>query len=122
MKTQTGQQGEQLAANYLQGQGYTILARNWRCRYGEIDIIARKGNLITFVEVRTRHADTTDEAFASINRSKQAKMRKAVLAYLQTCPTPDAIWQVDIIGVALPRFGNKQPAQIEHVEDALGWE
>ncbi len=117
-KTDTGKQGEQLAAAYLQGQGYQIVARNWRCKYGEVDLIARKDAVLVFVEVRTRHAATTEAAFASIQQQKQAKMRAAALAYLHNNDLQEQAWRIDVMGIALRHNGT---AQIDHVEDALDW-
>ena len=114
-----GNIGEQLAAHHLTQHGYTILATNWHCQYGEIDIIARAEDAtIVFVEVRTRRTTTTQSAFASITPTKQAKLVKSVQNYLNTHDLDDAAWRVDVIGVALPY---KQRAVIDHVQDALNW-
>ncbi len=115
-----GQRGETLAANYLRAQGYTILEVNWRCAQpkGELDIIARDGATLVFVEVRTRHSPTTETAFASITMRKQQKLIRTVELYLQTNNLTDHAWRIDVVAVALPRAG--QPI-IEHVEDALDW-
>jgi putative endonuclease len=77
-----GQQGEQLAAEYLKRKDYTILATNWHCKNGEIDIVAQKATTLIFVEVRTRHADSTESAFASITPRKQGRMIAAAQAYI----------------------------------------
>ena len=114
-----GSRGEQLALHYLRDQGYTILTMNWICRYGEIDIVAQQGNVIVFVEVRTRHAINTESAFESINPGKQRRMAAAAQAYLTAHQLEDSLWRVDIIAVAIPRMG--EPV-IEHVEDGLAWD
>lgn len=118
MTQQLGRRGEALAAAYLQGRGYTIVTTNWRWAQGELDIVARQGETVVFVEVRARHASTTETAFASINPRKQARMHSAVQAYLSAHTLDDALWRIDVIAVAVPRTG--QPI-IEHVEDALDW-
>lgn len=113
-----GQHGEQLAANYLKNQGYIIVATNWRCKHGEIDIIARKGDTLVFVEVRTRHADSPEVAFASITPRKRAKLTTSANIYLNMYRLDNMPWRVDVIAIAIPRSGNPI---IEHSEDALGW-
>ena len=113
-----GQRGEHLAAEYLKHQGYTILTTNWRCKYGEIDIIAREANTLVFVEVRTRHADTTEAAFESITPRKRGRMTASAQTYIALHNLDALDWRVDIIGIAIPRTG---APVIEHAEDALGW-
>lgn len=113
-----GQRGEALAAAYLEENGYVIIQNNWHCPHGEIDIIARKENIIAFVEVRSRHAENTEAAFASVKPAKQMRMRKSAYAYLAEHHLKNVEWRIDVIAVAFPRA--EQPI-IEHVENALDW-
>lgn len=113
-----GQRGEQLAAEHLQRQGYTIIGTNWHCKHGEIDIIAHLESTFVFVEVRSRHAETTEPSFESITPHKHKKMVAAANAYLTAHHLENANWRIDVIAVAIPRSG--QPI-IEQVEDALDW-
>lgn len=113
-----GAKGEALAVQFLKREGYSIVATNWHCRYGEIDIVARMNQTWVFVEVKTRQAMTTDTAFAGITAAKQKKFVKAVHLYLAEHKLDDVIWRVDAMAIALPR--SRQPI-IEHVEDALDW-
>lgn len=82
-----GEQGEALAAAFLQREGLTIVAYNYRCRFGEIDLIARQGNTIVFVEVRSRASDAYGGPAASINAAKRAKLLKTARHYLATLRT-----------------------------------
>lgn len=116
---QLGDRGETLAAQHLRERGYTIEAMNWYCTQGEIDIIARRDNILVFIEVKTRRASTTESAFASINARKQEKLIAAVHHYLRDHPHENIIWRIDAIAIALPP--NNQAPVIDHVEDALGW-
>jgi putative endonuclease len=77
-----GERGEALAAAFLQQQGLAIAARNYRCRFGEIDLIARDGETVVFVEVRSNNA--YGGAAASITGAKQAKLLKTARHYLTT--------------------------------------
>lgn len=79
-----GEQGEALAAAFLQRQGLAITARNYRCRFGEIDLIAREGETLVFVEVRSRASDSHGGAAASITAAKQTRLLKAARHYLAT--------------------------------------
>jgi putative endonuclease len=119
MSTQrTGKRGEELAAAYLKRGGYDIVATNWRCAAGEIDIVAWQGHTLVFVEVRTRHARTTESAFESITPRKQERLVASVHQYLTTHDLAAAVWRIDVIAVALGPAGDPD---IDHVEDALDW-
>jgi putative endonuclease len=117
-KRQIGEEGERIATQYLEKQGYTILDTNWHCRYGELDIVSRKAEIIVFCEVKTRRAATNDETLATITPPKRHRLIKSVYAYLKEHELDDAQWRIDAIAIAFPYRG--QPI-IEHVEDALGW-
>lgn len=117
---QTGQSGEKLALDYLVSHDYAIITTNWHCKFGEIDIVARKGDVFVFVEVRTRRSSTED-AYSSIDPKKQRKMVKAAYAYLaenNLNNSPNITWQIDVIAVARP---NSASPIIEHTENALDW-
>jgi len=77
-----GQAAEQLAATFLQGQGLRITLRNYRCRFGEIDLIARDGKTLVFVEVRSRSTENFGGAAASITRVKRDKLLRSARHYL----------------------------------------
>ena len=79
-----GEQGETLAADFLRRSGLTIAERNYRCRFGEIDLIARDGDVVVFVEVRSRAGNAFGGAAASITAAKQEKLRKTACHYLTT--------------------------------------
>ena len=85
-----GEQGEALAAAFLQKHGLSITARNYRCRYGEIDLIARDGKTLVFVEVRSRASGAYGGAAASITAAKKDKLLKAARHYLATLPSEPA--------------------------------
>lgn len=74
--------GEEMAAGYLEADGYEILCRNYRCPYGEIDIIARKDGYTVFVEVKTRTGQEYGQPAESVGRVKQRKIRQTAAFYL----------------------------------------
>ncbi len=77
-----GRHAEDLAAAFLQRQGLQLVVRNYRCRFGEIDLIAREGKTLVFVEVRMRMSNTFGGAAASITAAKRAKLLRAARHYL----------------------------------------
>lgn len=84
----SGAAAEDRAADHLQRQGLKLLARNWRCRAGEIDLIMQEGNALVFVEVRSRASTAFGGAAASITPAKQAKLIRAAEHYLLQHPNP----------------------------------
>lgn len=79
-----GRAAEQHAAELLRSQGLRVLARNWRCRFGEIDLIARDGTTLVFVEVRLRASEAFGGAAESIDAAKRRKLVAAANLYLST--------------------------------------
>lgn len=77
-----GDEAEERAARHLEAQGLKLLARNWRCRFGEIDLILRDGATLVFVEVRARGRGDYGGAAESITAAKQARLQRAAAAYL----------------------------------------
>ena len=88
LKTQTkhlidGNAAEALACVFLQKKGLKLIERNFRCTYGEIDLIMQDGNTLVFIEVRLRSGANFGGAAMSINQSKQQKLRRSAALYLQ---------------------------------------
>lgn len=115
---QLGAYGEQLAADHLVLNKYLIVDRNWRCKRGEIDIVASQADILVFVEVRTRHSGNTEAAFESVGRKKQNTMVDLAHIYLDSKGLHDQIWRIDVIAIAISE--SREPI-IEHIEDALAW-
>ena len=80
--TETGRAGEQIAARYLQKQGYRLLAMNYRTRYGEIDLIAQDGDTVVFVEVKTRKDASFAPAYAAVTPKKQERLRQTAQQWM----------------------------------------
>ena len=83
MTFNSGKTGETAAVKYLKGKGYKILDRNYRKTYGELDIVAQKGENIAFVEVKTRKSDNFGTPAEFVTLKKQKKLIKAAYAYIQ---------------------------------------
>jgi putative endonuclease len=118
-----GKWGEKLAAEFLADQGYSVIARNVRTPYGELDLIAQLSsehnpNDITtiFVEVKTRSSRSYGYPEESITASKREHLISAARHYLQEHPELDRDWRLDVI--AIERYRDKKPS-IRHFENAL---
>lgn len=107
-----GAWGEGLAAGYLLGQGWQILARNWRCEHGEIDILARDGIDLVIVEVKTRRTTEFGDPLEQVTRKKAARLRRLALAAAREFGTEHRGLRVDLIGVL---HRPHSPAQVRHV-------
>ncbi len=115
-----GARGEQLAAEHLERQGYVIVDTNWRCAAGEVDIIGREGEVLAFVEVRTRRGRRGPTPEQSLTPAKQAKLIEVARTYLQEHALTDARWRIDFVAVEMDRRGVLQ--RIELLRNAVtGW-
>ncbi|MDO4982370.1 MAG: YraN family protein [Eubacteriales bacterium] len=112
-----GRFGEDRAAAFLRKKGYTITERNYRCRVGEIDIIAEDRDFIVFVEVKTRKNDLYVQAREYVTASKQRKIRQTALMYLAFHETEKQP-RFDVIEVYIPEglFGT---VTLNHLENAF---
>lgn len=110
-----GQQGEALAVAYLEEQGYTVLARNFRFDRAEIDIIAREnaGELV-MVEVKTRNSSVFGDPQQFVSRAKIRQLVKAADGYLQLMGLDDVV-RFDIIAV----LKNSSQEELTHIKDAF---
>ena len=98
-----GKKGEDIAVVFLKKKGWKILERNYRKQYGEIDIIARKQNLLIFIEVKNRTTDSYGGGLYAINRKKKESFRLVARHFLQQNPsldTRDIICRFDLISIA----------------------
>ncbi len=115
-----GQLGEDLAADHLVKNGYKIIQRNYRNKVGEIDIVARKRGVISFVEVKTRESSPMSDFLPeqNVNFHKQAKLKKLCEMYLtEYNHHEDQEWQIDVIGIILDK--SHKNAIINHIENAV---
>ncbi len=112
---ETGEFGERLAREYLEGKGYRVLETNWRYRRAEIDLIAKHGEILVFVEVKTRRSAVFGRPEEFVSAQKEAFMADAASAYMEAIGHD---WEIrfDIISVLLP---NEFQPVIEHFEDAF---
>jgi len=114
-----GRRGEQLASQFLRRQGYAILASNWRSkgRKGEIDLIGWDGNVLCFIEVKTRASHGLVPAELAVNRAKQHELRGMAALYLQSAGRRPPS-RFDVVSVYLVPG---QPPEIDLFKDAFPW-
>ena len=118
----TGAHGEVIATGYLRDAGYTILGATWRCRLGEIDIIAQDGPVLVFVEVRTRSSarlGSPEESVTSTKRRRLADLAQTYLLFLEHAGTPWAgPWRIDVIALELSRRSGTA-TRLNHLVNAI---
>lgn len=114
---QKGGWGEERAARYLRLRAYRILDKNYRCRLGEIDLIARRGGFLVFVEVKLRRTDRFGEAREFVGRSKQERILATAQLWLQEHET-SLQPRFDVIEIYAPD-GPEGRVKINHIENAF---
>ncbi len=104
-------------AEYLREKGYIIVKRNWRCdRYGEIDIIAEKGNIMTFVEVKTRQKDSLTSGVEAVDRHKLNRTVNAANIFMKRLDSPLDM-RVDVAEVTVSFEDDGFKWQISYIEN-----
>jgi putative endonuclease len=113
-----GDFGERVAAAHLLAKGYEVIDRKFRVFEAEIDVVARDGDQLVFVEVRTRRGGAPGMAALSVSRTKARRLRHAVEWYVERHPElADAPLRIDVIAVELDRDGTLR--EVTHIEDAV---
>lgn len=107
-----------MVAGYLRDKGFTVLAANWRCRFGEIDLVAEDGTCLCFVEVKLRKSAYYGTAAEFVDRRKQEKLRTAATLYLAGHPT-DLQPRFDVIELYAPQGERTARPEIIHLENAF---
>jgi len=107
-----GKNGEKLAIQFLKNKGFKIITKNYYTKFGEIDIIAEKKDLLIFIEVKTRHTDKFGSPQESITKTKKQKIYLSIKTYLSKNKVNKQI-RFDVIGIKIKR--NK--AYINHIKD-----
>jgi putative endonuclease len=111
-----GEYGERLAARHLTDAGMVVLDRNWRCAQGEIDIVARDGDVLIFCEVKTRRGTTFGDPVDAVVAAKVRRLRQLAAQWLATSGVRPAEVRFDVVSV-LPQ--ERGPARVEHLRGAF---
>lgn len=94
-----GAHGEALAASWYEGDGYRIVARNWRCREGEIDLVAVRGSTVVICEVKTRSSAAFGVPAEAVTRAKQLRLRRLAARWLDESDLRPARVRFDVASV-----------------------
>jgi putative endonuclease len=108
-----GSRSERAAARYLRRQGCRILARNWSCSHGELDLVAVEGRCVVFVEVRSTGSDDASRPAASVNDAKQARLTRLALDYLRKHGLLECAARFDVLAISWPA-GAREPRIVHH--------
>ena len=114
-KKELGKKGEEIALRFLKKHGYRILERNYACKMGEVDIIAKEKDTLVFVEVKTRTSTEFGPPQLAVNSSKQRQLSKVALTYLREKRLEDMKARFDVVAILLGPKGEK----IELIGDAF---
>src|SRR2546426_11439969 len=112
-----GRTGERLAAEVLTNRGYRILERNFRCGYGEIDLVAEDGQELVFVEVKTRRGEAFGRPEEAVTIHKQRKLVQVASYYLDLHTCAERSWRIDVVAVQLGKRG--EPIEIRCYQHAV---
>lgn len=94
-----GDRGEELACAHLEQLGWEVLARNWRCREGEIDVVAHDGQLLVFCEVKTRRSERFGAPVEAVTPDKARRLRRLAWAWLAEHGRRGEAFRIDVVGV-----------------------
>jgi putative endonuclease len=106
-----GRQGEELAAAWYTSHGFAVVDRNWRCPTGEVDLVARRGDLLVVCEVKARRTDAFGPPAAAVGRVKQQRLRRLAAAWLAARRVHGVDVRFDVVAVT--------GVEVEVIEDAF---
>lgn len=118
LSNQNGSWGEAVAAEYLRKKRYTVIGRNYRSKFGEIDIIAQNKAFLVFVEVKLRKSNRFAEAREFVTAAKQQRLRTTAMLWLQAHPN-NRQPRFDVIEIYAPEGVDTKKPEIIHLEDAF---
>lgn len=116
-RREVGMLGEKIACRYLEKNGYEIIETNYRCPEGEMDIIARQGDFLVFIEVRTRRSESAGTPEESITLQKKHRLTAVAERYGQDREGLPSARRIDVLAVHLTRRGSV--SRIELIENAV---
>jgi putative endonuclease len=117
-----GPAGERAAARFLERRGLVILARNLRSRLGEMDLLARDGPMLVFVEVKARRGHCGDPPEAAVDARKRARLARLALGYLAARRLGEPSCRFDVVAVSLDEAGGVIAVRhLKHAFDLDGW-
>lgn len=113
-----GRWGEELAGKFLERKGYRVCFRNWKCCFGELDLVAEGHGYICFVEVKLRKSSTYGAAGEAVDRRKQQRLRTTAQLYLLQRPTALQP-RFDVVTIEAPQGMDTEAPKVHHIENAF---
>lgn len=107
-----GRLGERLACDALEQRGYRIVERNFRCRSGEIDLVAEESQDLVFVEVKTRRGAAYGLPEEAVNNRKARKLQEVACCYLDLHNLPECSWRIDVVAVQFSPAGRLEEIRV----------
>ncbi len=114
-RKQWGRIGEDMAEEYLRGQGYEIVEKNFSCSFGEIDIIARKNRSLIFIEVKYRKSENYGSPLQAVDSRKISRLKRIIEYYCLIRKIKDCPLRIEVIGI----LKDKEKFSIEHIKEVL---
>ena len=114
-RLELGKWGENLAVKKIKGLGYKEIVRNYRCPLGEVDLIAREGDTLVFIEIKTRKDKSIGYAKEAVDARKRRQLSKVALAYMKSMECCDVKARFDVIAINLDR----DKPQVEVIKNAF---
>jgi putative endonuclease len=114
-RLELGERGEALAFEKIKRLGYTHIIKNYRCRLGEVDLVAKDGDVLVFIEIKTRRGRPLGFAKEAVNARKQKQLSKVALSYMKANDCCDVSARFDVVAVSV---GSGSP-QIEVIKNAF---
>jgi putative endonuclease len=117
-RARLGLAGEGIAPSYLERNGFTHVASNWRCRAGELDLVMRDGEILVFVEVKTRRGERVGRAEECLTLAQSARILRAVQRFIgENEDLWETVWRVDLVAITLSSRGSID--RVTHQMDVL---
>ena len=114
-RLELGERGETLAYEKIKSLGYRNIIRNYRCRLGEVDLVAKDGDVLVFIEIKTRKGRSLGFAKEAVNARKRKQISKVALNYMKTNNCCDVSARFDVVAVVI----GSGPPQIEVIKNAF---
>jgi putative endonuclease len=114
-----GRKGEEVAVDFLRKQGYRIIKRNYRCRAGEIDIVAKEGSSLVFVEVKSRRSTHFGLPEEAVSYEKRRRLTRVTLGYFAHHRIKEAKCRFDVVSVVMNDHGVKEIRLIKNAFEAV---
>jgi len=116
-RSESGSIGEKVAAHFLKKKGYRIIETNFRCRVGEIDIVAEKDGCLVFIEVRTKTSHKFGMPEESVTTAKKERLVNTALTYIAGLANAPDMWRIDFVGVEMNQQG--KVIRLDLIENAV---